>query len=300
MIGYLFLSIALIAGVTKGYCGKRISGKITTLADSALVNTVRMFLCIVIGLLLLFVQEGFSSLEVSRTTLLISMLSGVCSALFVISWLFAVKQSAYMMVEVFLLVGTVIPIALSLVLFDEKIRFVQCIGLVILFVAVYIMSTYNVSIKGKMTFKAMIPLIVAGAANGFADFSQKMFVRVGGVDSVSAFNLYTYVFAAAVLLVFYLFNRVKGGAQGEGGGFKKLCGLLGFVFVMSVCLYMNSYFKTLAGGYISATQLYPLNQGAAVILSLLMSSIFFKEKVNLKCILGIVLAFVALMFINLL
>ena len=300
MIGYLFLSIALIAGVTKGYCGKRISGKITTLADSALVNTVRMFLCIVIGLLLLFVQEGFSSLEVSRTTLLISMLSGVCSALFVISWLFAVKQSAYMMVEVFLLVGTVIPIALSFMLFDEKIRPIQGVGLVVLFIAVYIMSTYNVSVKGKMTLKAMIPLIVAGAANGFADFSQKMFVRIDGADSVSAFNLYTYVFAAAVLLIFYIFNRIKSGrTDGEDGGFKKLYRLLGFVFVMSVCLYLNSYFKTLAGGYISATQLYPLNQGAAVILSLLMSSIFFKEKINWKCIIGICLAFVALMFINL-
>ena len=301
MIGYLFLSIALIAGVTKGYCGKRISGKITTLADSALVNTVRMFFCIVIGLLLLFVQEGFSSLEVSRTTLLISMLSGICSALFVISWLFAVKQSAYMMVEVFLLVGTVIPIALSFLLFDEKIRPIQCIGLVILFIAVYIMSTYNVSIKGKMTFKTMLPLIVAGAANGFADFSQKMFVRIDGADSVSVFNLYTYVFAAAVLLMFYVFNRVKSGrAEGEESGFKKLSRLLGYVLVMSVCLYMNSYFKTLSGSYISATQLYPLNQGAAVILSLLMSSIFFKEKINKKCIIGICLAFVALMFINLL
>ena len=82
MIGYLFLGIALLAGVTKGYCGKRISGKITTLADSALVNTVRMFLCIVIGLLLLFAQEGFSALAISRTTLFVSMLSGVCSALF--------------------------------------------------------------------------------------------------------------------------------------------------------------------------------------------------------------------------
>ena len=157
------------------------------------------------------------------------------------------------------------------------------------------------------TFKKYDVEICALAAHGnalhpdtaIADFSQKMFVRVDGADSVSAFNLYTYVFAAAVLLAFYLFNRIKVGAQGEKGGFKKLCGLLGFVFVMSVCLYMNSYFKTLAGGYISATQLYPLNQGAAVILSLLMSSIFFKEKVNLKCIVGIVLAFVALMLINL-
>ena len=102
-------------------------------------------------------------------------------------------------------------------------------------------------------------------------------------------------------MIFYIFNRVKSGrAEGEAGGFKKVYRLLGFVFVMSVCLYLNSYFKTLAGGYISATQLYPLNQGAAVILSLLMSSIFFKEKINWKCIFGIVLAFVALMFINLL
>ena len=209
MIGYLFLGIALLAGVTKGYCGKRISGKITTLADSALVNTVRMFLCIVIGLLLLLTQDGFSSIAISRTTFFISMLSGVCSALFVISWLFAVKQSAYMMVEVFLLVGTVIPIALSFLFFDEKIRPIQGVGLVILFVAVYIMSTYNVSIKGKMTARAMIPLIIAGAANGFADFSQKMFSRVDSGDSVSAFNLYTYVFAAAVLLILYIFNRIK-------------------------------------------------------------------------------------------
>ena len=110
-----------------------------------------------------------------------------------------------------------------------------------------------------------------------------MFSRVNGGDSVSAFNLYTYVFAAAVLLIFYIFNRIKSKpAQSDEGGFKKLCQLFGYVFVMSVCLYLNSYFKTLSGGYISATQLYPLNQGAAVILSLLMSSIFFKEKRMLK------------------
>ena len=67
---------------------------------------------------------------------------------------------------------------------------------------------------------------------------------------------------------------------------------------MSLCLYINSYFKTLSAGYISSTQLYPLNQGASVILSLLMSSIFFKEKINGKCILGICLAVIAVLLIN--
>jgi multidrug transporter EmrE-like cation transporter len=69
---------------------------------------------------------------------------------------------------------------------------------------------------------------------------------------------------------------------------------------MAVCLFANSYFKTVAAQHLDAIKLYPLNQGGAVILSLLMSSILFKEKINAKCILGIALSFVALLMINLL
>lgn len=301
MIGYLFLGIALIAGATKGYCGKTISGKIKTLTDSVLVNTGRMLCCIVIGFLFTLAQDGFSSLMVEPQTLWIALLGGVCSALFVISWLFSVKQSAYMMVEVFLLIGSMIPISFSALFFDEKIRVIQGVGFVILCIAVYIMSTYNASIKGKISFKALLPLVVAGIANGLTDFSQKMFSRVRDTDSVSAFNLYTYVFAAAVLLLFYLFLRVRNvKSQESASNFKILRHIWVYILVMSLCLYINSYFKTLSSGYITATKLYPLNQGAAIILSLLMSSIFFKEKINAKCIFGISLAFIALLFINLL
>ena len=299
MIGYLFLGIALIAGAAKGYCGKRISGKITTLSDSVLANTGRMLLCMIIGFLLVLVQDGPSALAVDRATLWTSLLGGVCSALFVISWLFAVKQSAYMMVEVFLLLGAMIPISLSALLFDERIRLIQGIGIAILLIAVYIMSTYNTSIKGKMSVKATIPLVVAGIANGSADLSQKMFSRLGGNDSASAFNLYTYIFSAAVLLVFYLFLCIKNKKRQE-----RACDLnifrhtWGFILMMAICLFMNSYFKTLSAAHITATQLYPLNQGASVVLSLLMSAIFFKEKINVKSVLGICLAFVALLLIN--
>ena len=299
MIGYLFLGIALVAGAAKGYCGKRISGRITTLSDSILTNTLRMLLCILIGFLLVLVQDGPSALSVDGATLWTSLLGGVCSALFVISWLFAVKQSAYMMVEVFLLLGAMIPIGFSALLFDEKIRVIQGVGIAILLIAVYIMSTYNTSVKGKLSIKAAVPLIVAGIANGLADLSQKMFSRLCANDSVSAFNLYTYIFAAAVLLVFYLFLCIKNKKRQE-----RACDLnifrhtWGFILMMAICLFMNSYFKTLSAAHITATQLYPLNQGVSVILSLSMSAIFFKEKINGKCILGICLAFIALLLIN--
>ena len=301
MIGYLFLGIALIAGATKGYCGKTISEKIKTLSDSVLVNIGRMLCCTAIGFLFTLMQSGISSLAVKPTTLSLALLGGVCSSLFVISWLFSVKQSAYMMVEVFLLIGTMIPISLSALLFDEKIKVIQAIGIVLLCIAVYIMSTYNSSIKGKLSFKALLPLVIAAIANGLTDFSQKTFSMLQDTDSVSAFNLYTYVFAAVSLLVFYLFLRARNmKSQKSAGDTKILRHIWVYILAMSLCLYINSYFKTLSGRYITATQLYPLNQGASMILSLLMSSIFFKEKINAKCIFGIFLAFIALIFINLL
>ena len=73
-----------------------------------------------------------------------------------------------------------------------------------------------------------------------------------------------------------------------------------FVLIMAVCLFANSFFKTQAALHLDAVMLYPLNQGCAVVLSLLMSSILFKEKINAKCIIGICLSFVALLMINLL
>ena len=303
MLGYLFLAIALIAGVSKGYCGKMISGRRSTVSDSVLANTARMIFCIVIGFFFVVIESGFPSLAVERATLLTALLSGVCSSLFVISWLFAVKESAYMMVETFLLAGTMIPITLSAVLFDEEIRIIQGVGLVILFIAVYIMSTYNTSIKGKMSFKSLLPLVAAELANGAADFSQKLFARTAVSDTAAAFNFYTYIFAAATLLAFYVILSIRKRNKEtceKSGGLILLRSIWGYILIMAVCLFANSYFKTLAGAHITATELYPLNQGASVILSLLMARVCFKEKINAKCIIGILLAFAAMMLINVL
>jgi multidrug transporter EmrE-like cation transporter len=71
-----------------------------------------------------------------------------------------------------------------------------------------------------------------------------------------------------------------------------------YIAVMALFLFCNSYFKTLAAGRLSAVQLYPLSQGAAMILSLLMSAIFFKEKIKPLCIVGMAVLFIGLLFLN--
>lgn len=301
-MGYLFLSVALAAGITKGYCGKKTSYAIVSNSDSMIMNVLRMIACILIGFALTAIQSGVDSLVPGSTLLLVVALSGVASAAFVVSWLLSVRSGAYMMVEVFLLIGIIVPIVLCRILFAEAIGIWQIIGIAILLVAVFIMCTYNSSIKGKMSVGAFLILMICGISNGLADFSQKLFVKTIPDGSVAAFNFYTYVFAAATLAIAYIVFRGidKRGETQPRSPIEVIKPIWYYVLIMAVCLFANSYFKTQAALYLDAVQLYPLNQGCTVILSLLMSAIIFKEKINAKCIVGICLSFVSLLLINLL
>ena len=295
-MGYLFLLISLFAGTLKGYCGKKTSGYTGSIGNAVFANTIRMFLCVLIGFVLILATEDPHVLIPSPTLLLISALSGVSSAVFVVTWLISVKRSAYMMLDIFLMLGVLIPLTASSIFFSEPIKPTQWVGIGVLFIAVVIMYSYNNTIKTKLTLPSLVLLLICGAANGVADFSQKLFTRCIPNGSAMAFNFYTYVFAALVLLVAYAATRKMAPNTGKSDQKK----ILVYVFIMALCLFANSYFKTLAAGYLSAVLLYPLSQGCAFILSAIMSAVLFKEKLTHKAVIGMITAFAGLLIINLL
>lgn len=295
-MGYLFLAIVLLTGKIKGYCGKKTSDYTRNFGDAILANLIRMLLCIGIGFLLILADGNLHSILPSPDLLLISAFSGITTAIFVVTWLVCVKKSAYMMLDVFLMLGVLIPLICSNLLFQEAIKPIQWLGIGVLFIAVLIMCSYNNSIKSKITPSSMMMLLLCGATSGMADFSQKLFMKHIPDGSVAVFNFYTYVFASLILYISLFVAKKKTDATGKAN-LKKI---FGYILIMAVCLFANSYFKTLAAGHLSAILLYPLNQGGSLILSALMSSIFFKEKITKKAVAGIVIAFVGLIIINLL
>lgn len=297
-MGYLFIAISVLAGATKGYCGKMTSGYVEKYNDAMFINIIRMSICVIIGFLMLLAQGSVGLLAVDAKTLAITALSGVTTSLFVVFWLISVKRGAYMMLDVFLMMGVIVTLLCSKFTFGEDIKGTQWIGLLILLAAVFIMCSYSSSIKEKMTPVSLMLLIATGVANGLTDFSQKLYVHYGINDNAAVFNFYTYVFSALTLLVFYLIFKFKNKEEAREGEVLKKIFL--YVLVMSVCLFLNSFFKTKAAGLLPATQVYPLFQGCALILSSIMSAVFFKEKLTPKCIIGLVLAFIALLIINLL
>lgn len=296
-MGYIFLLIALFAGATKGYCGKKTSNYVNEYKDAMLANSVRMALCILIGLGTVAAGTGgISALAVNRTTLLITLLSGTANAAFLVLWLLAVKKGAYMMLDVFCMIGILIPIIGCAALFGEQISINHIIGFAILLAAVCIMCSYNNSIKTKITFSSLILLLLCGVTNGLCDFSQKLFVKMSADVPISVFNFYTYAFSAVILICCYFFFAHKSESK-EPMNFKPL---MIYIPIMSVCLFLYSYFKTLAAGYLPSAQLYPLAQSGALILSSIMSAVFFGEKLTAKCIAGIAMSFAALIIINVL
>ena len=203
-MGYLFILIALFSGAVKGYCGKRTSGYVGQYKDAMFINMVRMIFCIAIGFAMLAVQDSVHLLKIDLKTFFITMLSGVTTSVFVVCWLLSVKRGAYMMLDVFLMMGVMVTLICSFFAFGEQIKPTQWIGLAILLAAVVIMCSYNNSIKGKMSPIALILLIVCGVSNGLTDFSQKLFVHLSENPNAAVFNFYTYIFSALVLYVFYL------------------------------------------------------------------------------------------------
>ncbi len=295
-MSYLFLLIALFAGATKGYCGKKTSGYVNEYTDAMLANSLRMFLCIVIGFVMLIISNGIHGFKMDCKTLSITLVSGLANSAFIVLWLIAVKKGAYMMLDVFCTIGILIPMIGCAILFNESITVRHIAGIAILLIAVCIMCSYNNSIKHKITARSLCLLLFCGISNGVSDFSQKLFIKMSEGVSVATFNFYTYLFSGIILLGCY-FAFSYSSTNGKKTDIRPI---FAYILIMSVCLFLYSYFKTVAAKYLSAAELYPLAQGGALILSTIMSAAFFHERINAKCIIGVVMTFLALFIINVL
>ena len=295
-MGYLFLSFALICGAAKGFCGKKISGYAENIKSAVFLNLIRMLLCIVFSFVIIVFSADIGYLSFDINIVLISTMSGIGTAFFVVSWLLAVRKNAYMMLDVFLMLGTLVPIVTGYLIYSEPVGMRQIIGFALLLMAVLTMCSYNNTVKEKLSLGSVFLLICCGLMNGIASASQKVYVNTFPETPISIFNLYTYVFASIVLFLFFVFTSGKEHIKFNDDGSKKT---YVFICIMAVALSLHSYFSTMAASYLDSVRLYPLSQGASLIISTLMASILFKEKLTFKAIIGIVSSFIALLIINL-
>lgn len=296
MIGYLYLSIALVAGLVKGFSGKKISRDVISLNDGFTVNTIRTLFCAAIGFVVAIVQVGFSGLALTPKAFGICFMSSVFMAMFCISWLYAYKSEAYVFLNVFTMLASVVTGLLGWAIYGDEIKVTRIFGFVLLFVAVYIMSLYNKKISGKITKRGAITLIIGGVGTTLADFMQKVYSKEA-LGEPCVFTFYTYfLMIIPQLVALLIFKKRKTSTRNPC-----LCDkrhVLIF-FIISASLYVNVITKTMSVGYIPSTQMYPTLQGANLVASAICASILFKEKITAKSIVGMGFAIAAVILMNL-
>ncbi|MBQ7343444.1 MAG: EamA family transporter [Clostridia bacterium] len=303
-MGYLFLAVSVLSGSKKGFFAKKVSDRTSGLRGAVLSNLIRMLFCIPIGLVFVLFDGKLADLAVSPRVIGISAFAGVSTAVFIVSWLLAVKRSAFTSVDTFISLGILVPIILSLAFYGEKVSLSQIIGLCLLISAVVIMSMYNNQIKERLDVASLILLLIVGFSNGLTDFSYKIFQYTKSGTPASVFNFYIYVFSAIALLGVLGILHLRGeGSEKPENDSADVPSLLDrrkviYIAIMAVFLFSNSYFKTLASARLSAAEVYPLAQGSAIVLTLLMSRVFFGEKIKPLCLIGLGVLFSALLLLN--
>lgn len=301
-MGYFFLGLSLLAGVIKGYCGKKTSGYVEHYSAAVTMNLIRMLLCVCIGGGMMLVEGNAQYFFPGKAVLALCAVAGLSTSVFVVCWLIAAKNGAYMMLDVFLMLGVLIPVGGGAVLYQEKIRAVQWMGILLLVLAALAMCSYNNEVKEKLSFSSVVLLTVCSASGGVTDLMQKLFVRECAGMPASVFSFYTYLFSALTLFLSGLALRSgnAGGILPQKAERASLKSIMGYIAVMSCCLFANTFFKTMAAGYLTSIQLYPLSQGGSLILSVCMVAVMFGEKPTKKCILGLLTAFTGLLALNVL
>lgn len=296
-MGYVYLALSVIAGAINAFGTKKQSNCASTVSSATLTSFIRMVVSVITGICLLVLSGTDMSLLADAKTVIIAVFGGMVFSGYVIVWLFSVRKGAFMLSTVFVMMGVIITVALGVIFFNETVTVRQIIGLMVLVLASVVMCSYSAQIKGKITLGAAILLILCGVLTGLNDFSQKIFINQVENASPAVYNFYVYLFASVILGITALFLNQPKFKQGVKSR-EVLKKVIIPVTVMGVATLLCYYFKTYAAAYLPSSIVYPMFQGVTLPLMSVISAVFFGERITFKSAIGIALALISMILIN--
>jgi len=214
---------------------------------------------------------------------------------FCVCWMYAYRTEAYIFLNIFTMLGTVITCVLDFIFYGTPISGKQGLGIGVILCAVLVVSRYNRELKGKMSRKGALILALGCIGSAAADFTQRAYMAEAG-SSVGVFQFYSYAMGLGLLLAgFWVPFRTQGTRVTPVLKTGKSLAVYG---AMSAGLFINSGAKTLAAGLLPSAQIYPVLQGANLIASILLGHFLFRERITGKSVAGMACAFLGLMIMR--
>ena len=276
---YLVLAIAssaMVAIIMRLSAGK-VRSNITMLATNYLT-------CLLLGAwyagfhLFPFRSTGFSA------TAAMGAFNGMLYLLGFILLQYNTRKNGLVLSSVFIKLGLLVPMVLSVFLFAEIPTGVQCIGFVLAVCAI-VMINYE---KGTSFSGGKLPLILMLLAGGGGDAMSKVFEVYGLADHADLFLFYTFVSAFLLCVALILWKRERPEAYA-----------LLFGALVGIPNFFSAKFLLMALNRLPAVIVYPTFSVATVLVVTLTGVCLFKERLRQLQWAALMLILSALILLNL-
>lgn len=294
-MGYLYLAISKFCAAAKMAAMKNCGDSKDPTTAAVKVNTVRSAIILIVSVIVFA-----ASRSATADGLWIAVLSGASNAINMLSWIVCATVVSLCVVETFVMIGSVVvPLALSPLLYaGETVSVMQWVGAGLILAAV---ALFCVGRGAKFSRKGIVWLAVCALSSAGVNISSKLYaVRVGS-EYAAFLNLVSFgivfAFFAVTAAVMFIVNRRKAASKSEEIAepseeepseeetkprelFRLPAKTYLWIATAAVGMYATNYFMTLSSALLPSGVLYPLSYGGGFVITALMDTLIFKQKLT--------------------
>lgn len=294
MKDYIFLIIILLLRVPQNFSSKKTSGLVTNSQSYFLYGTYSYTLAGLIAFVMLLFDgmSGFSLPAVG-----ISALGAVSLAVSLFCSIEALKSGVMVLAAMAGSAGLLLPCIAGIFMFNEPMKPMQFIGIALLIFSGWLLIGYSKEQTGSFTPRTLLLLIGSMLSNGSVMLAQKMFSKFLPDTSVSIFSFLTFSLIGIGMFIGLVPSLLSQSGRAKIAAVPKPVFLYGTI--SSIILLAINQLATLAGRNVPSAIMFPINDGGATIITAITAAIFFKEKLTVRSVCGLILGIGSLIVINL-
>ena len=294
MKDYIFLIIILLLRVPQNFSSKKTSGLVTNSQSYFLYGTYSYTLAGLIAFVMLLFDgmSGFSLPAVG-----ISALGAVSLAVSLFCSIEALKSGVMVIAAMAGSAGLLLPCIAGIFMFNEPMKPMQFIGIALLIFSGWLLIGYSKEQTGSFTPRTLLLLIGSMLSNGSVMLAQKMFSKYLPDTSVSIFSFLTFGLIGIGMFIGLVPSLLSQSGRAKIAAVPKPVFLYGTI--SAIILLAINQLATLAGRNVPSAIMFPINDGGATIITAITAAIFFKEKLTVRSVCGLILGIGSLIVINL-
>lgn len=259
---------------------------IMRISDKHINNNIAMLsinymMCMILAGSYMKFQNIYISIDGMNQAIILGIINGILYLLGFILLQSNIKKNGVILSSLFMKLGILIPLIISILIFKELPSYIQVIGFVLAISSIIFMN-----IKKEETKSFKFGLIILLVVNGITDAMAKVFEEIGNPLLSEQFLFYTFLFA--LILCFCLMLLKKQRIHKEE---------LFFGLLIGIPNYYSARFLLASLQSVLAVIVYPTYSVGTIIVVSTIGVIFFKEsldKYQKISMVGILLALILL------